>query len=392
MKKCEEQNYTYFNSLDEFKKWCIQSKKKANNEITTNFICKVLDHLGISDDEQDIFFKWCSENAVNVVDKEADEEDELKAQTRYNRKTGELDSFQLYLDSIGQYRLLTRGEEIELANRIQDETLPKEDRDEAAMMLACANLRLVVKIAYKYKMLAIKNGVTMNDMIQNGNLGLWTAAHKYKPYCKFSTYASFWIRRNIYRGICTDREKYKLPLTVFEDIQAIKRIETQFIEREKKEPTDEDLARLMNEREQKKNAPKKVYTVMMIKELKSYDEMSISMEREKVCKASNKSNNTLVKDYIPDENQDVEQKMTRKAAFEELYKAINKLTSLERQCIELMFGLNADREFYTETKTAKIMNMKREEVRALKESALEHLGKCFEDNELIYNLFNDMHL
>lgn len=392
MKKCEEENYTYFNSLDEFKRWCTQTKKKLNNEITVNFVCKVLNWLNISDKKQDEFFKWCSDNAINLVDKEADEEDRLKAQTRYNRKKGELDSFQLYLDSIGQYRLLTRSEEIDLANKIQNTSLPEEDREEAATILACANLRLVVKIAHKYKVLAIKNGVSINDVIQNGNMGLWTAAHKYKPYCKFSTYASYWIRRNIYRGICTDREKYKLPLTVFEDIQALKKIETEFLESAKREATDRELADLMNQREKKKSNPKKRYTALMIKELKGYDEASISMECEKAGKTADKTNTTLVKDYIPDEKQNVEKRMTQQAAFEELYKALSKLSDIEKKCVELMFGLNPTREFYTETKVAKELGIKREEVRELKQTALEHLGKCFEDNELIYNLYNDMDL
>ena len=82
MKKCEEENYTYFNSLNELKKWCEQTKKKLNNEVTVNFVCKALNWLNISDMKQDEFFKWCSDNDINLVDKEADEEDSLKAQTR----------------------------------------------------------------------------------------------------------------------------------------------------------------------------------------------------------------------------------------------------------------------------------------------------------------------
>ena len=393
MKKCEEESYVYFSSLDELKHWCTLTKKKVNTEVTLNFICKALNYLNVSDEKQDEFYKWCVDHHIDIVDKEAEEDDaEKQIARKYNRKKDVLDSFQLYLDGIGQYRLLSRSEEIELANTIQNPETSEEDREEAATILACANLRLVVKIAHKYKMLAQHNGVSMNDVIQNGNIGLWTAAHKYKPYYKFSTYAAYWIRRNIYRGICADREKYKLPLIVFEDIQALKRLESEFAEKEKRMPTEDELVDLMNKREQNKSNPKKTFDVAMIKELKFYDDRGISMESEKTLKSNPKENNSLVKDYIQDTDHSVEKEMDQKAMIEELYKALNKLPENERLCIDLLFGLNEEHEFYTETKASKVMGIKREEVRALKQTALDHLGNCFEDTELIYNLFNDMDL
>jgi RNA polymerase sigma-32 factor len=117
------------------------------------------------------------------------------------------DPLQRYLMEIGQYRLLTREEEIELARRVQE-----EDDREAAYTLVTSNLRLVVKIALEFQRVWMQN---LLDLIQEGNIGLMQAARKFDPYknVKFSYYASFWIKAYILKFIMDNWRLVKIGTT-----------------------------------------------------------------------------------------------------------------------------------------------------------------------------------
>ena len=149
--------------------------------------------------------------------------------------TQDLDLFRVYLDQAGRHRLLTRQEEIELAQAI-------EAGDEAAKrrMIEC-NLRLVVSIARR----CARSGLPLSDMVQEGNLGLVRAVEKFdwRLGFKFSTYATWWIRQAIARG-AADRgtRAIRLPVHVDEQMGRLWRTQTRLHERLGREPTDDELA------------------------------------------------------------------------------------------------------------------------------------------------------
>jgi len=144
------------------------------------------------------------------------------------------DSLQLYLQEIGQVKLLTPAEEIVLAKRIQR-------GDEAAREhMIKANLRLVVKIARDYEGL----GLPLLDLINEGNMGLMTGVERFdhKRGAKLSTYAAWWIKQNIKRALANQSRTIRLPVHVVDRLAHMRRAEVKLRETLDREPSDEELA------------------------------------------------------------------------------------------------------------------------------------------------------
>jgi len=144
------------------------------------------------------------------------------------------DSLQLYLQEIGQVKLLTPKEELELAKRIQR-------GDEAAREhMIKANLRLVVKIARDYENL----GLPLLDLINEGNMGLMTGVERFdhKRGAKLSTYAAWWIKQNIKRALANQSRTIRLPVHVVDRLAHLRRAEVKLREMLDREPTDEEVA------------------------------------------------------------------------------------------------------------------------------------------------------
>lgn len=141
----------------------------------------------------------------------------------------------MYLKEIGQIKLLTMDEELELADRIVN------GDEEAKTILAEANLRLVVSIAKRY----VGRGMLFLDLIQEGNIGLMKAVEKFdvsKGY-KFSTYATWWIRQAITRAIADQARTIRVPVHMVETINKLARIQRQLTLELNREPSEEELAK-----------------------------------------------------------------------------------------------------------------------------------------------------
>ncbi len=150
------------------------------------------------------------------------------------------DSIQMYLKEIGKVPLLTTEEEIELAKR-------KEKGDkEAEKKLIEANLRLVVSIAKKF---AGAKGLSLLDLIQEGNIGLFRAVEKfeYRKGYKFSTYATWWIRQAITRALADQSRTIRIPVHMVETINKFQQVQRQLIQDLGREPLPEEIAAEMGE-------------------------------------------------------------------------------------------------------------------------------------------------
>lgn len=144
-------------------------------------------------------------------------------------------TLQAYLSEIGDEKLLTAEEEIELAHKIA-----KGDKEARDRMIR-ANLRLVVNIAKNYT----NRGLTFSDFIEEGNLGLMTAVERFDPTmgCRFSTYASWWIKRGIRKALLEKVKNIKVPASVIEKIARWKAVEAQYYEETGQKPTYEKIAK-----------------------------------------------------------------------------------------------------------------------------------------------------
>src|SRR3990167_397680 len=149
------------------------------------------------------------------------------------------DSVQMYLKEIGKIPLLTSEKERDLAKRVE------RDDEEAKNMLVQANLRLVVSIAKRY--VGRSNNLSLLDLIQEGNLGLFRAVEKFDWHkgFKFSTYATYWIRQAITRSIADQARTIRIPVHMVETMNRLARTQRQLVQELGREPTPEEIANEM---------------------------------------------------------------------------------------------------------------------------------------------------
>jgi RNA polymerase sigma factor (sigma-70 family) len=148
--------------------------------------------------------------------------------------TEAIDGFQRFLSQASRYPLLTREEEVDLARRIERGDLAAKER------LINSNLRLVIKFARPYQ----GNGLSMEDLVQEGMLGLIRAAEKFdhqRDY-KFSTYAVSWIKRAIQRGLDNTSRPVRIPARIAQRERTVNRVETELTASLKRKPTEEEIA------------------------------------------------------------------------------------------------------------------------------------------------------
>ncbi len=258
------------------------------------------------------------------------------------------DPVRMYLKEIGNVPLLSAEEEIELAKRV-------EEGDEAAKKkLTEANLRLVVSIAKKY----VGRGMPFLDLIQEGNMGLMKAVDKfdYSKGYKFSTYATWWIRQAITRGIADTGRTIRVPVHMVETINKTLRMTRTLLQELGREPTPEEVADRLN------------VPVSRVREV-----LKISRDPVSLDTPIGEEDDSHLGDFIED---DSALSPADSAAFsmlrEELNTALESLTDRERQVVELRFGLR-DGRARTLEEVGREFNVTRERIRQIEAKALRKL-------------------
>ena len=258
------------------------------------------------------------------------------------------DPVRMYLKEIGKVPLLSAEEEIELAKRM-------EQGDEAAKKrLAEANLRLVVSIAKRY----VGRGMLFLDLIQEGNLGLIKAVEKfdYRKGYKFSTYATWWIRQAITRGIADTGRTIRVPVHMVETINKTLRMTRTLLQELGREPTPEEVAERLN------------VSVSRVREV-----LKISRDPVSLDTPIGEEDDSHLGDFIED---DSALSPADSAAFSmlraELATALESLTDRERQVVKLRFGLE-DGRARTLEEVGKEFNVTRERIRQIEAKALRKL-------------------
>lgn len=285
------------------------------------------------------------------------------------------DSVHTYLKSIGRRTLLTAAQEVELARRIEAglyaeyklETDPslspaeREDLDlvvrdgkEAKDHMLEANLRLVVSVAKKYT----DRGMSLLDVVQEGNLGLIRAVEKfdYTKGFKFSTYAMWWIRQAIQRGFADSARTIRLPVHVLEMLSKLSRIERDMHQRLGREPTPEELAVELDK------------TPDQIEELLRTSRQPISLNA-----TIGEDGETTIGDLIEDvDSPEASEIVDRQLLGDQLRGVLDNLSPRESKIMALRFGL-VDGKPHTLDEIGKHLGLTRERIRQLEKESLSKL-------------------
>ncbi|RMF23116.1 MAG: RNA polymerase sigma factor RpoD [Cyanobacteria bacterium J083] len=297
------------------------------------------------------------------------------------------DSIRIYLQEIGRIRLLRAEEEIELARKIADlleleriyqrltqqlDRCPTEREwaQEVDMELPAfrrrlflarrakdkmvqSNLRLVVSIAKKY----MNRGLSFQDLIQEGSLGLIRAAEKFdheKGY-KFSTYATWWIRQAITRAIADQSRTIRLPVHLYETISRIKKTTKLLSQEMGRKPTEEEIATSME------------MTIEKLRFIAKSAQLPISLETP-----IGKEEDSRLGDFIEADGETPEDQVSKSLLREDLENVLDTLSPRERDVLRLRYGLD-DGRMKTLEEIGQIFNVTRERIRQIEAKALRKL-------------------
>ena len=347
----------------------VELAKTKKNVLEYNEINDAFRGFDLTEDKMDLILEYLEKANIDVVNssieetgKEDDlllgdeddiilsEEDEVEIIDDVDVLEGVSteDPVRMYLKEIGNVPLLSTEEEIELAKKV-------EEGDEAAKKkLTEANLRLVVSIAKKY----VGRGMPFLDLIQEGNMGLMKAVDKfdYSKGYKFSTYATWWIRQAITRGIADTGRTIRVPVHMVETINKTLRMTRTLLQELGREPTPEEVAERLN------------VPVSRVREV-----LKISRDPVSLDTPIGEEDDSHLGDFIEDESA---LSPADSAAFsmlrEELNTALESLTDRERQVVELRFGLR-DGRARTLEEVGREFNVTRERIRQIEAKALRKL-------------------
>jgi len=269
----------------------------------------------------------------------------------YKRNDSGYDSIQMYLREIGQYPLLTALEERTLAKRIVD------GDDEARNLLARANLRLVVSIAKKY--VGRSPDLTLLDLIQEGNLGLFKAVDKFdftKGF-KFSTYATWWIRQAITRALADQSRTIRIPVHMVETMAKYKQVSRRLSQDLGRDPMPEEIATEMN------IEVEKVYQIEKI----SQDTISLELP------IGDDDDRSRLSDFISDDKIiSPDQEVAHAILTDQMQEILDTLSDKERKILEMRHGL-LDGTYHTLEEVGKEFGVTRERIRQIEAKALEKI-------------------
>jgi len=342
----------------EKKKEALLDKGKKRGFVTYGEILK--EFPNIEDDilSLDHLYEKLTERGIDVLEGGGllDVEDHPESGSTKRRledeASGDYDSVQMYLKEIGKYRLITAAEEKEFAKRIALED------EEAKNELAKANLRLVVSIAKKY--MGRSSDLTLLDLIQEGNIGLFKAVEKFdwsKGY-KFSTYATWWIRQAITRAIADQSRTIRIPVHMVETIAKYKQVVRRLLQDLGRDPLPSEIATEMG------------IDVEKVHHIEAIDQSTVSLEKPVGDDDDGKSvlGEFLADDKIaaPDYNS------SQRILADQIREILNDLSPKEREILELRHGLK-DGVTRTLEEVGKQFAVTRERIRQIEAKAHEKI-------------------
>lgn len=352
---------------EQFKKTMIQ-KGRSRNFVTETELLYIFPEVEEYVFDFEVFLEDLQKNGIRIVQDDVGyldigEDDKRQKQVRdlineTNKKKKfditelSADSIQMYLREIGKVPLLSTEEEIELAKGKE-----RGDRESERKLIE-ANLRLVVSIAKKF---TGSKGLSLLDLIQEGNIGLFRAVEKfeYRKGYKFSTYATWWIRQAITRALADQSRTIRIPVHMVETINKFQQVERQLIQDLGREPMPEEISAEMGE------DIDKVRHIIKI----SQDTISID-----TTVGENEDDSTL-EDFIEDKkNVAPDRSAALQLLKDYVREVIKELSPREQKILELRFGL-VDGVAHTLEEVGREFDVTRERIRQIESKALERIQK-----------------
>lgn len=273
--------------------------------------------------------------------------------SKLGKEDGSFDSIQMYLREIGRYPLITGAQERELAKRI--EAGEKEGRD----ILARSNLRLVVSIAKKY--VGRSQDLTLLDLIQEGNLGLYKAVEKFdwSKGFKFSTYATWWIRQAITRALADQSRTIRIPVHMVETIAKYKQVVRRLSQDLGRDPLAEEIATEMG------------LEVDKIHMIENINQDTVSLEKP----IGDDDDKSTLGEFIADEKiLGPDQESSRRILADQINEILGDLSDKEREIIEMRNGLGEYQGVqHTLEEVGQKFNVTRERIRQIEAKVHEKI-------------------
>ncbi len=341
----------------------ILKKGRERGFITYDDIIKIFPGLERDIDYLDLLYEKLSEAGVDILDGsnllDMDEDS-----NKYTVDESGRDSIQIYLKEIGQYPLLSFEEEKELAKRIE------MGDEEAKNILMRSNLRLVVSYAKKY--VGRSSNLTLLDLIQEGNLGLYKAVEKYdfsKGY-KFSTYACWWIRQGITRALADQSRTIRIPVHMVETIAKYKQVLRRLSQDLGREPLSEEIADEMG------------VDIEKIHVIENIDQETLSLEKP----AGDDDEKSSLGEFVADDKiLSPDKEASRRILADQINEILMDLSEKERKIVEMRNGLGEyNGVMHTLEEVGEEFQVTRERIRQIEAKVHEKI----KDHEKAYRLRN----
>lgn len=361
-----------YKSLEEIKQYLLEQSKNEN-EINEKDVIDIATKNHLSEDEEEDLFNWIQENDEILMsgedgedeldeededeDEDDEEEDSEETSSQVERKKS-FDSMKAYLQEIGAVDRLSPEEEIEIGRRAA------QGDPEAKEIMINANLRLVVAMARKF----LNRGLSYQDLIQEGNIGLMRAVEKFDPDkgFRFSTYATWWIRQSLTRAIADQSRDIRIPVHTTEQIYKIKKIQRELFQEFNREPTPEEIAE----------------KIPGMDAAKVTDLLSVSQDTISLESPTGDEEDSTLGDFIKDDSiKGPEDVFKSEALKDQIDKVLKELPEREEAIVRMRFGLDGTGTVKTLDEVGKIYGITKERVRQIENKAMRRLKMIIKTKE-----------
>ncbi len=327
----------------------LLAKGEEGRCIELSELNELVDALGFDEDQVEALIEDIESRDIDLTDDCGRDVPEHVTYANDDLAVATTDALQLFLQEVRRYPLLTAAEEVDLAQRIE------RGDEHAKHRMINSNLRLVVSIARRYQ----GHELTLLDLIQEGILGLIRASEKFdwRRGFKFSTYATWWIRQAVERGIANGSRMIRLPVYIVERERLIARTERALAIKLGRQPTDEETAGASR------------LPLRQVREVKEVTRTVTSLD-----KPVGDEYQTPVGDLIVSRDAETAEEVEVSLREEALHEALARLPQPERQVLQLRYGITDDHRPHTLEQVVGRLGISRNRVRRLEAEGLSRLA------------------